>query len=292
MRIVKILGGLGNQMWQYAFLVALREAKPQEKVYYDASFFNGYPLHNGFELDRLFKITAKQASKMDIRKVYHYFVGKYFYARVYRHYFPALKSEIREVEVSPYQKQVISCDGDYYYDGYWADHRYYDGVKDVLKSEFQFKDALDDRNLNFLSELNNVTSCSVHVRRGDYLKDPDFAGICDEDYYKRAIMKARELKPEIKRFLIFSNDLSWCKENLASYFKDDEVVYVDWNTRKDSYKDMALMSKCDVNIIANSSFSWWGAYLNESDNCVVIAPQKYKNVEMNFDIYPEDWVRI
>ena len=292
MRIVRLLGGLGNQMWQYAFLVALKESFPEEDVYYDASFFNGYPLHNGFELDRIFNISAKQATKKDIRKVYHYFVGKYLYSRIYRHYFPVLETEVREVEVCAYQPGLLEKKGNYYYDGYWADHRYYDKFRDTLKNEFSFKKEIDERNKGLLQELKERTTCSLHVRRGDYLKDPDFAGICDKDYYRRAVQQVKKEKGENIAFLVFSNDLAWCREELAPCFGDNPVVYVDWNKGTDSYKDMLLMTKCDVNIIANSSFSWWGAYLNTNSNVLVIAPKKYKNVEMNFNIYPEEWMTI
>ncbi len=292
MRIVKIMGGLGNQMWQYAMLVSLREQHPEEQVYYDASFFNGYSLHNGFELNRIFNITSNQAPLKCIRKVYHHFVGHYFFAKLYRHCFPVLKTEVREVEVSSYNEALLKQKGDYYYDGYWADHRYYDVCKSILRKEFSLKNGLDEKNERLLSQMRNCTTCSIHVRRGDYLKDPDFAGICDEDYYKRAIKYAKEKKDDISLFLIFSNDINWCREHLSCLFGSSQVAYVDWNKGDDSYKDMVLMSHCDVNIIANSSFSWWAAYLNDGVNPLVISPKKYKNVEMNFDIFLDNWVRI
>lgn len=288
MRIVKLLGGIGNQMWQYAFMVALRESFPEERVYYDTSFFNGYPLHNGFELDRIFNISGCQASKKDIRKVYHYLIGRYFYSRVYRHYFPVMKTEIREVEICAYQENLLHQVGDYYYDGYWADHRYYDSYRLEILREFEFKQELDYRNKELLDNLKGKPMCSIHVRRGDYLKDPDFSGICDRCYYERAIQKVKQIRGEMT-FLIFSNDLNWCRDNLSPCFGESKVVYIDWNTGKNSYRDMQLMTRCDVNIIANSSFSWWGAYLNQTDNLLVITPKKYKNVEMDFNVFLDSW---
>lgn len=277
-------------MWQYAMLVALRERFPQEKVYYNASFFNGYPLHNGFELDRIFNITAKQASVKDIRKVYHHFVNHNLYLRFYTHFFPAMKTEIREVESEPYREEIFQKEGDLYYNGYWADHRYFDVVRPLLLKEFSLKDDLDSQNNEVLKGLVGKTSCSLHVRRGDYLKDPDYRGICDIDYYQRAIkiVKGKMLSPVC--FFVFSNDINWCKENLAASFGGDEVIYVDWNKGNDSYKDMYLMSQCNINIIANSSFSWWGAYLNQTPNKIVISPLKYKNKDMGFKIPLDDWI--
>ena len=292
MRIVQIIGGLGNQMWQYAMLVSLRKHFPDEEVFYNASFFNGYPLHNGFELDRIFKITANQASLKDIRKVYHFFVGRYNFLRIYTHFFPAMKSEVREKESKPYNEEVFILKGDKYYNGYWADHRYFDDCKEELFKEFSLKTPLDNKNSLLLEENNEKYACSLHVRRGDYLNDPDYRGICDLNYYKQAIdIVISKVKRPI-RFLVFSNDISWCKVNLLNSFGDSEVVYVDWNKGNESYKDMYLMSRCNANIIANSSFSWWAAYLNMHDDKIVVSPLNYKNKDMGFKIPLDDWICI
>ena len=146
--------------------------------------------------------------------------------------------------------------------------------------------------MKLLGELKKKFSCSLHVRRGDYLKDPDFCGICDLDYYKKAVETVLSKTKKQVTFLVFSNDINWCKENLADDFAGNEVIYVDWNTGKDSYKDMYLMSQCQANIIANSSFSWWGAYLNESPNKLVVSPLRYKNKDMGFKIPLDDWICI
>lgn len=292
MRIVQIIGGLGNQMWQYAMLVALRKRFPQEDVYYNASFFNGYPLHNGLELDRIFNITAKQASVKDIRRVYHHFIGHNFFLRVYTHYFSKMKTEIREVESGPYMEEAFQKEGDFYYNGYWADHRYFDAVRPQLLKEFSLKESMDKKNQDFLAELSDKVSCSLHVRRGDYLKGPDYRGICDLDYYQRAISIVKKEIDKPISFLVFSNDIKWCKENLAESFGGNEVVYVDWNRGLDSYKDMYLMSQCQANIIANSSFSWWAAYLNENPDKIVVSPKKYKNKDMGFKIALDEWICI
>lgn len=293
MKIVKIIGGLGNQMWQYAFLIALRERFPLEEVYYDASFFNGYPLHNGFELDIVFNITASQASKRNIRLLYHYFVGKYLYAKLYRHYFPVLKTEIREVEANPFDPDILDREGSFYYDGYWADYRYYNKFYDKILQELSFKNELDSTNKELLNKYSSWIKCSIHIRRGDYLKDPDYIGICDENYYFRAISFVKEkYKNANVVYFIFSNDIPWCKEHLFNQISEINIEYIDWNVGSDSYKDMQLMTFCQVNIIANSSFSWWGAFLNTVPDKIVIAPEKYKNKDIGFDIYPIGWEKL
>lgn len=292
MKIVNIIGGLGNQMWQYAMLVALKKRFPDEDVYYNASFFNGYTLHNGFELSRIFNITACQAPVLDIRKVYHYFVNHYFFMKVYTHYFPQMKSEIREQRVAPYNQEYLERHGDVYYNGYWADHRYYDDCRDELLREFSLRVPLDETNQNFLNGMNGKFTCSLHVRRGDYLNSPDYKGICGLDYYEKAIDAVRRKAVSDIVFLVFSNDIAWCRVNLTPFFKDNQVVFVDWNTGKDSYRDMYLMSRCNANIIANSSFSWWAAYLNETPDKIVVSPEKYKNEDMGFKVPLDDWICI
>ncbi len=292
MRIVQIIGVLVNQMCQYAMLVSLRSRFPDEEVFYNASFFNGYPLHNGFELDRIFNITAKQASLKDIRRVYHFFVGHFIFFRIYTHFLPAMKSEIREKESTPYKEDLYSIKGDKYYNGYWADHRYFDDCKDELIKEFSLKTSLDDKNMIFLEQNLDNYLCSLHVRRGDYLNDPEYRGICDLNYYQQAInIVFSKVKKTIK-FLVFSNDISWCRENLSNSFGNNEVEYVDWNKGKDSYKDMYLMSRCNANIIANSSFSWWAAYLNVHDDKIVVSPLNFKNKDMGFKVPLDDWICI
>lgn len=292
MRIVQIIGGLGNQMWQYAMLVSLRKYFPDEEVYYNASFFNGYPLHNGFELDRIFKITAKQASLKDIRKVYHHFIGHNFYMRIYTHFYPTMKTEVREKESKPFNEEILKLEGDYYYNGYWADHRYFDNCTDELFKEFSLKTPLDDKNRMLLEDNKAKYVCSLHVRRGDYLNTPEYRGICDLNYYKQAIDIVISKVNKPIRFFVFSNDISWCKDNLLNSFGNNDVVYVDWNKGNDSYKDMYLMSRCNANIIANSSFSWWGAYLNQTPDKIVISPLKYKNKDMGFKVPLDEWISI
>lgn len=292
MKIVNIIGGLGNQMWQYAMLIALKEKFPNEEVFYDASFFNGYSLHNGFELDRIFNITAKQAKVRDIRRLYHYFIGRYFFLKVYTHYLPTAKCEIREARIRPFNREYLEWKGDAYYKGYWADHRYFDNCRDLLLKEFTLKEPIDKRNRELLDNLKEKYLCCIHVRRGDYLNSMDFKGICGIDYYERAIKEVRNRVDSAITFLIFSNDIKWCMENLHFFFGVNEVIYVDWNIGRNSYKDMFLMSRCQANIIANSSFSWWGAYLNENPNKIVVSPMKYKNTDVSFNISLDDWICI
>lgn len=115
--------------------------------------------------------------------------------------------------------------------------------------------------------------------------------VCNLDYYKNAIKKIKqESNPEI--YCIFSDDIQWCKENLGSFLEENITIYVNWNKGKNSYRDMQLMSLCNYNIIANSSFSWWGAWLNNHNDKIVISPKTWMNKSIINDPICDDWIRI
>lgn len=124
----------------------------------------------------------------------------------------------------------------------------------------------------------------------NYLKDPIY-GVCSSDYYIRAITELNQsVNPDM--YCIFSDDIEWCKENLKFLIGDKEVVFVDWNKGQESFRDMQLMSLCHYNIIANSSFSWWGAWLNNNDGKVVVAPERWMNKPLVNDPICDNWKRI
>ena len=116
-------------------------------------------------------------------------------------------------------------------------------------------------------------------------------GVCNSDYYANAIAELENMvAPEM--YCIFSDDIAWCKDNISSMIGDKEIVFVDWNKGRESFRDMQLMSMCHYNIIANSSFSWWGAWLNNHKDKVILAPEKWMNKPLVNDPICEDWKRI
>ncbi len=188
-----------------------------------------------------------------------------------------------------YDVTVPAQGGDCYYDGYWQHEEYFKDAEDAVRNAFSFPEWADIRNTELASRL-RTGSVSLHIRRGDYINHPLFQGICDLDYYKRAIdCMNKRVNPRL--YCIFSNDISWCENNLSGLLADKEVVYVDWNKGAQSHADMQLMGLCDHNVIANSSFSWWGAWLNRNPQKVVIAPRKWMNVNCE-DPVPDSWIRI
>lgn len=188
MKIVNIIGGLGNQMFQYAFAKAVQAHNLDEKVYINALAFKGYGLHNGYEMDSLFKLDLPQAKKWDITRLYY----PIFHHRIWQvanHWLPLRKNVIKEKCSMVFQPEVLTAAGDKYYDGYWQSYKYFEICKEDIRKIFTFPEIEDEKNRAFAEDLRLCNCVSVHVRRGDYLKDKDFGGITTETYYKNAIKK-------------------------------------------------------------------------------------------------------
>lgn len=288
MIIVKVIGGLGNQMFQYAFYRNLKSKYSDVKL--DISAFKTYSLHNGYELNKIFNIEEDIASEDEVNKLLKIPSNK---GLLYK-----LKRKILKKERTYFIQKDFGYKLDFlkteniYLDGYWQSEKYFRNSKDTILKEFTFKKDLTDKNKDMAELINGSNSVSIHIRRGDYITNPQalkvHGGICDIQYYKHSIdiINNRVKNP---KFFVFSDDMAWVKNNLS--LKD--CVYVDWNKNQDSYIDMQLMSLCKHNIIANSTFSWWGAWLNSNGNKIVIAPQKWFNTNVNTtDLIPESWTKI
>ena len=299
MKIVNIIGGLGNQMFQYAFALSLKEKYPQEDVLIDTSHFHylftnkyrGTNLHNGYEIDKVFpKAKLKTASAFQLMQVTWY-MPNYLLSRVLRKYLPIRKSEYvqERKDIFAYNPEPMNIDGNCYYEGNWESVHYYVDARRRIQQDFSHG-APNATNANYIRAMENEDSIGIHIRRGDYLQSQKYSNICNLDYYTRGIEKMLE---DGKRhsFYIFSNDMKWCEENIVPLCGDNKVVMVRENTGKLSCWDMFLMSHCKDLIIANSSFSWWGAFLNAREGRVV-APQKWINEEREFDIWLDEWIRL
>ncbi len=176
-----------------------------------------------------------------------------------------------------YSEQIFEDKKNRYYWGYWQHIDYINQVEDLLRDNLIFPPIKDAENLHIQDLIQQHNSISLHVRRGDYLQEPLFKDICTEEYYQKSIKYMLETQ-ESPLFIIFSNDISWCK----AQFNDLNAIFVEHNSGINSFKDMQLMSKCKHHIIANSSFSWWGAWLNDSPDKIVISPRKWIN-DSNLD---------
>lgn len=177
------------------------------------------------------------------------------------------------------------------YLGYWQTEEYFKHIRPLILKTFRFNpEKLSKLSTACYHKIQEECSVSVHIRRGDYLFENNkqrFYGICDLNYYKRAILLMQE-KVHYSRFYVFSDDIEWAKENIQI----SNAVFIDWNVGKDAWQDMFLMSQCKHNIIANSTFSWWGAWLNTNPDKLVISPSHFMNTNKKSDIIPAGWLTI
>lgn len=284
--IVKFNGGLGNQMFQWAFGRAL-EKKTGIKTIFDMSFFKKryarpYEL-NVFNLNAQFvedfwlklklKILWRFRKKLNGKK----FLGLTLYSEPH----------------FEFDKNIFKIEPNTYIEGFFQSEKYFQDIENELRADFQFKNLPDEENQKLIEKISATNSISLHIRRGDYVKKKRYQNLyaaCSLDYYKRGVEYISERYPNPTLF-IFSDDINWVKENLNLPYGS---IYVSHNTGSKSYEDMRLMSLCKHNIIANSSFSWWGAWLNNNKEKIVIAPQKWFNDEKitQTDVIPQSWVKL
>ncbi len=299
MTIVKIQGGLGNQMFQYAFAKNLE--KKGFDVFLDTSLYKkglsrggiNYT-HNGFELERLFSISYKEASVQQTKKLAT--LPTSIFMRFRRKYITKKTHYIDKV--FKYTPKIYDTTDDIYLEGYWQTEKYFSDIENEIRSTFSFTKPISEKSQSTVEQIQSNTAASIHVRRGDYLQG-GIHDVCTKTYYNNAISHAIA-SAKIQVFFVFSNDIEWAKENLN--FNTIPAVYVDWNTGKDSWQDMYIMSQCSVNIIANSSFSWWAAWLNANKDKKIIAPSIWNRRELDFkdnyytfdysDVVPDSWERI
>ena len=299
MKIVNIIGGLGNQMFQYSFALSLKYKFPKEEVFIDTSHFGhlfikkfrGANLHNGYEIDKVFpNADLKIAKPSQLMKVTWY-MPNYFISRVLRKLLPVRKTEViqRTVDYFAHKEEYYTYSGDTYYEGIWESIKNYIPIRNTIQHVFAHG-IPNEVNARYIKDMETSNSVGIHIRRGDYLYVPEFFGISDIDYYERAI---EEILSDGKEhiFYIFSNDIKWCQENVVPLVKENKVIMVRENIGNNSCWDMFLMTHCKDLIIANSSFSWWGAFLNKRGG-KVIAPKKWANRDAEFDIWLDEWVRL
>jgi len=290
--ISQIIGGLGNQMFQYATGRALSLAHGQS-LKLDISGFVGYGLHQGFELQRVFACPVEIASEAELHRILGWQAAPVIKRVLARHQMAAFRR--RGFVVEPhfqYWPGIKQAPQNSYLMGYWQSEKYFQGMAAIIRADFTFIAPLMDKNADIALRIAQVNAVSLHVRRGDYVSNAKTTathGLCALEYYQAAI---RHIATQVKtpHFFVFSDDIAWVKKHLEINFP---CQYVDHNQGAESYNDMRLMSLCQHHIIANSSFSWWGAWLNQNTNKIVIAPKNwFANSNDVKDLFPQDWVTL
>lgn len=292
MIISNLIGGLGNQMFQYACGVAL-SARTQQNLRIATDQFDNYTLHNGFELQRVFCVDTPLATGHELKDLLGWQSSPRF-----RHVFgrPSLRWACsRRCCIEPhfhYWPAIHEWNGPAYVHGYWQSERYFSDVTTRVREAFSFRQPLDDADQAVQSHMQQQPSASLHVRRGDYTtsKNQGVYAQCDMRYYRTAINLLREQVPNVRIFA-FSDDPDWVQAQLVPEFGALDIVR--HNTGARSANDMRLMSSANHHIIANSSFSWWGAWLNPDPDKLVIAPKSwFVDGKNDKDLIPPHWTRV
>jgi len=279
--IVKLRGGLGNQMFQYAIGRNLA-LKNNTMLKFDVSELERDKLRH-YELE-IFNISGSIASKfmmMFIRIFNNRILSKildqyYFYIKQQDRYF---------------NEKILAEEGNIYLDGYWQSENYFKEIRNIIIRDFTIKFTPDKKNKSMLEKIKYSNSVCIHIRRGDYIsnkKTSEVHGDCSLKYYHNAVkIISKKVKNPI--FFIFSDDSQWVKDNLKFEYP---TIYVNINSPKKGYEDLRLMSNCKHFIIANSSFSWWGAWLSNNSNKIVCAPKRWFRSADEGDIVPKSWIRV
>lgn len=293
MIISQLFGGLGNQMFQYAAGRALAIAR-KTSLKLDVSRLFSESHHQGFQLPDIFRGDFDIATSSDVVNTigplrsypkFQYFLSKPI-AR------PLRGSNYIVEPCYQYWAGLRAVPTQSFLSGYWQSERYFSDIATLIREDFTFKIPLTDLNAEIADRISSGNSVSLHVRRGDYVSSQAAAahhGLCSISYYQNAIgALLHKVGPAI--VYIFSDDPKWVRENLMV---KEPCVYVDHNQGPASYIDMQLMSMCKHHIIANSSFSWWGAWLNPDHSKTVVAPKKWfaKTIPTH-DLLPANWIRI
>lgn len=270
MKIITFWGGLGNQIFEYAYYKWLQEKYPNENIYgyYPAI---GLAAHNGLEINKRFEVELPRTSKMSN------IIGGILFNmdRICRRLH--LPLVITCTQINEKYNAIFHCD-------YWQDKKY---ELPGFKMRFKISD-IDRENLDLLSKMEGNNTVAIHIRRGDFLSPTNkviFGGICTDEYYKHAISKISE-NVDNPLFIFFSDDSQYVRDT----FKMNNMIIVDWNKGEKNIYDMYLMSKCKYMILANSTFSYWAARLNENA-AIVICPNRWSNINPP-NIILNKWLKI
>lgn len=295
MIIVKLKGGLGNQMFQYAAgrqLAQLHNTQLKLDIFSLAG--SGIDIPRDYELKHL-SVTAGIATAAEVE-----LLRRQGYGPVRRLLSAVSSLSGRKLPLpGDYCEPHFNYDPNFfvttdnrYLDGYWQSEKYFAAVAENIREEFTVRNPLEGLNLELAARIGITESVSLHVRRGDYVTHPiiaNYHGICSPEYYKRAIkIISKELN--LPHFFVFSDDPTWVQANLTIPFSSTFISH----NGSFGHEDLRLMSLCRHHIIANSSFSWWGAWLNRNPGKIIVSPSRwFTNPEIDTcDLLPGTWLRI
>lgn len=288
MDVVVISGGLGNQMSQYAFYLA-KKRKDKNCIV----IFNPYSQkeHNGSELESVFNIQYRKGL---INKILSWIYGVYDGIPKVRSYLERIRiTSIREPRNYDYLPIFLEPDkrkGIRFLIGGWHSEHYYSAIRSEIRNLYAFSIEKSETDVKKIESiiLSDENSVSIHVRRGDYIGHPDFDGVANDDYYLKSIEYLTK-KIGTPHFYVFSNSIEYCERFFSKL--DINYTLVEFGGKR-SYLDMYLMSLCRHHIIANSTFSWWGAWLSSYEKSITIRPSNFLSHTLTKDLYPANWISL
>lgn len=280
--IVDIKGGLGNQMFCYATGYAISKETGKD-LYIDTTMLDSSNVKDR-QLE-LLKFNIEYYKRISYKYKNDIFFRKLGINRFNRFISTGIKKVYIEKKPYEFDANVFSMSGSTYYDGFWQTHMYFSKYKNDLLKMFTPKFELSLEAKRIMTMIKNTNSVSIHIRRGDYI---GLNWNIPMTYYKDAINLCIEKQGKDLQFFVFSDDCDYCETwignnqlsniSVINYISDNKVV-----------EDMLLMSKCNHHIIANSSYSWWAAYMGTYDKCMVICPEI---AEWKGDFYPKNWIKM
>lgn len=289
MIVMRLKGGLGNQLFQYALgrhLATIQNTQLQ----LDTSSFKTDRLRE-YRLDS-FNICASASDQLPFFATDGRAKHLNRLIQGVRGLFSKPFQIIKEKDFS-FDPTVLECSEQSYLDGFWQSERYFLPIAATIRSDLSLKSPIRGLLKEIAEKIQSTNSVSVHVRRGDYITDPSttaYHGVCGIEWYAKAVEQMQS-QVENPTFFVFSDDYEWAKENLTF---NSEAIFIPPSPDGQECNDMHVMSLCKHNVIANSSFSWWAAWLNINPHKIVIAPKNWfvagpKNTN---DLIPGNWQRI
>jgi hypothetical protein len=286
MIIVNLKGGTGNQLFQYALGRHLA-IKNNDELKLDIEGLDRAnavgDIYRPYALEA-FNVIKNIATADEVRTI------KYPYGLLSKAW-RFISFKLSRDKNTLFRPSVLNWTGDIYLDGFWQSPRYFDTIRDTLLNEFTLTTPLSGAAADFARQIKESQAVSIHIRRGDYAKNPRVMkefGLCSIAYYTKAIEKIQETVID-PTFFVFSDDIAWVKENLPV---GDKAIFVQGEELTDKI-ELVLMSQCEHNIVANSSFSWWGAWLNQNPDKLVIAPTPWFETQpYDSNLIPSSWIQL
>ena len=294
MKIVVAFGGLGNVLFYYALSNAFRQKGVKSFVFVSKTNLE----HRNYNLFEIFPNLSKWGNLNYIQKLYYSIAQvvrniKYAkYKMPHKFLFYPFEGLYYDQEPVYYIPSIFeNLNKNQYLIGHFQSYKFFNDYRESILKEFQFSTkSLSEKTRQMSKIINNSNSVSIHVRRGDYVNGYYFetlGKVCSIDYYSRAVEYIKD-KIEEPKFFVFSDD----PEYVATNLQIGDATYIDFNRGHDSWQDMYLMSQCKNNIIANSTFSWWGAWLNRNPRKIVVAPSRWFANMDNDEIVLPEWIRL